>query len=140
MADSHGCTELRRLDKAEESINDVKESLTDIKDALYKIDKDLRIDLSKMSEHFTKFIVTMENIAVKSEERDRRNSEISQDNKASFERFGKRIDNLEVDLASHDKLNAQQDLKIGTLEKVLYGGMTSLGGLVIWILDTLLNK
>jgi hypothetical protein len=140
MADSHGCTELRRLDKAEASINDVKESLTDIKDALYKIDKDLRLDLSKMSEHFTKFIVTMENIAVKSEERDRRNSEISQDNKASFERFGKRIDNLEVDLASHDKLNSQQDLKISALEKVLYGGLTALGALGMWILNLVFEK
>jgi chromosome segregation ATPase len=140
MADAHGCTELRRLDKAEESIMSVRDSLTDIKDSLHKIDKDLRIDLSKMSEQFTKFIITMESIAVKSEERDRRNHEISQENKSSFERYGNRIESLEDELAAHDKLNAQQDLKIGTLEKVLYGGMTSLGGLVIWILDTLLNK
>jgi hypothetical protein len=118
----------------------VRDSLTDIKDSLHKIDKDLRIDLSKMSEQFTKFIITMESIAVKSEERDRRNSEIFQENKSSFERYGNRIESLEDELAAHDKLNAQQDLKIGTLEKVLYGGMTSLGGLVIWILDTLLNK
>ncbi len=140
MAETHGCTELRRLDKAEESITSVRDSLTDIKDSLHKIDKDLRIDLSKMSDQFTKFIITMESIAVKSEERDRRNSEIFQENKSSFERYGNRIESLEDDLAAHDKLNAQQDLKINTLEKVLYGGLTVLGTLGMWILNILFEK
>jgi hypothetical protein len=140
MVDAHGCTELRRLDKAEESISDVKESLTAIKDTLYKIDKDLHVDLSKMSEQFTKFIVTIESIAIKTDERDRRNSEIFQENRTSFERYGKRIDDLETDLSSHDKLNVQRDLKIGILEKVLYGGLTSLGALGFWIFDKLLDK
>lgn len=140
MTEPHGCTELRRLAQAEDSISDVKDSLTDIKDALYKIDKDLRVDLSKMSEQFTKFIGTMEAIAVKADERDRRSSEIFQENKMSFERFGKRIDDLETNLAAHDKLNAQQDLKIHTLEKVLYSGLSALGALGLWLLNLLFEK
>jgi len=140
MADPHGCSELRRLDKAEDAINDVKVSLIDIKDVLYTIDKDFNSKLTDMADRFTKFFVTMETIAVKTEERDRRNSEIFQENKSSFERYGKRIDELEGALGKNSTVNAQQDLKIGTLEKVLYGGLTSLSALGIWILDSLLDK
>lgn len=140
MTERHGCTELRRLEQAEDHINDVKDSLTGIKDTLYAIEKEFNVKLTTMTEAVTRLMGTMESIAVKADERDRRNSEIFQENRASFERYGKSIDELENNLASHDKLNAQQDLKIGTLEKVLYGGLSALGALGLWILNLLFEK
>lgn len=134
------CIEIRRLEAAERDINDVKEDLTEIKDTLKSIDVEIRTDLNKLSSQFQEFTGTMREIMVRSEEREKRTSEIFCENRSSFERFGKDIKNLETLASEHAKADSRQDSKIESLEKIMYGGLGSIGAAVIWLITEILHK
>jgi hypothetical protein len=134
------CIERRRLEAAEDSISEVKNDLTEIKDTLYSIDKEIRLDLNKLSQQFSEFTVVMQGIAVRGEERDKRTSEIFCENRASFERFSSDIRKLEDKLVEHAKEDVRHDNKLSNLTMLVNGVIVVLGTIGGFVLQQYLNR
>jgi hypothetical protein len=134
------CSQLHRLETAEDNIKNVKQDLRDIKDTLTSIDNEVRKDLTNLSSQFTEFTVMMQGVAIRAEERDKRTTEIFVENKTTFERFGNKIDKLENRLNAHGLLDVEHTNKIATLEKIMYGGFTAMGSVIVWLLQEIINR
>ena len=134
------CVERRRLETAERDISEVKEDLTEIKGTLKSIDSEIRTDLNKLSTQFQEFTTVMQAIMIRSEEREKRTSEIFCENRSSFERFAKDIKALETMAAEHAKADARQDTTISSLEKMVYGGLGSIGAVLVWVVSELIHR
>jgi hypothetical protein len=134
------CIERRRLETAERDISEVKVDLTEIKGTLKSIDSEIRTDLNKLSTQFQEFTSAMQAIMIRSEERDKRTSEIFCENRTSFDRFAKDIKALETIASEHAKADAKQDSAISSLEKIVYGGFGSMGAVLAWLISEIFHK
>lgn len=133
------CAELRRLEKVEENVDSVKEDLASIKRTLKAIDDELHLELGKLSNQFSEFAIAIERIIIRSEERDKRNSEIFIANKATFERFAGDIKAVEKELHSHSKMDVEHSNKISSLEKITYGSISALGMIIAWLVQDVIQ-
>lgn len=140
MEQQTACTQLSRLENAEQNIQNVKQDLTEIKETLTSIDKEVRKDLTTLSAQFTEFTVMMQGVSIRAEERDKRTTEIFVENRSTFDRFGSKIDNLEKRLQEHSLLDVEHTNKINSLEKIVYGGFSALGAITVWVLQEILSK
>lgn len=140
MTSEEHSTELYRIKHAEENINSVKEDLDEIKSTLTSIDKEIRMDLNELSKKFTEFTILMKEIAVKSEEREKRTTEIFMDNKSAFERVFKEIENLKTEQNKQSGVDVKHSSKIESIEKILYAGLSTLGAIAVWLMQEALNR
>jgi BMFP domain-containing protein YqiC len=133
-------TDERRVEKIEDNVDNVRNDLSDIKESLRQIEREVRQDLTKVSMQVSDFTRMMEVFATRAEERDKRNSEMFLENKNAFERISKKIDVIEAKQADLVKAEVQTTIKIQFLEKIIYGSITTLVGLIVFVVENAISK
>ena len=130
------CSELQRLFDAENKVNNLREDVTEIKASV----KELIQQISTLS-------TNMAAVVMKLDERDRHSLENANTNKTTFERFGTKIDSLDVCIRSVElemAKNSKFEQSLHTLEKVVYGGgsaiVLGMGSVMLWLIQTVMGK